>query len=39
MVKFSGLTKVEKATQDIATKATFKIEITEKEKAERDKHA
>ncbi len=39
MVKFSGLTKTEKATQDIAMKATFKIEITDKEKAQRDKHA
>lgn len=37
--KFLGESKVEVATKDINLKATFKIEMTDKEKNNRDKNA
>ena len=39
MEKFLGETKVEAATKDINLGATFKIEMSDKEKSNRDKNA
>ena len=39
MLKFTGIGKVEQITKDISMKSTFKIELDDKDKNNRDTHS